>query len=160
MVRRSIPKPCQPCQQRPGVVALSKYTWELPSQYWQQLFRFVKCHLKWAIPKWNAFSLHLSFDLLGQRHFPEGVQSIGEIGKVGWQEIFICLCATPLSLKTALQRIVSETLFRYSHYSFYYPPPCAHALWVQQNLPCVTGICAGGGIVQHPLPVNNKSSNY
>jgi len=27
------------------------------------------------------------------------------------------------------------------------PPPCAHALWVQQNLPCVTGICAGGGIV-------------
>jgi len=27
----------------------------------------------------------------------------------------------------------------------YYPPPCAHALWVQQNLPCVTYMCAGGG---------------
>jgi hypothetical protein len=26
----------------------------------------------------------------------------------------------------------------------YYPPPCANVLWVQQNLPCVTDICAGG----------------
>jgi len=25
------------------------------------------------------------------------------------------------------------------------PPPCAHVLWVQQNLPCVTYMCAKGG---------------
>jgi hypothetical protein len=26
-------------------------------------------------------------------------------------------------------------------------PPCAHVLWVPQNLPCVTYMCARGGIV-------------
>jgi len=28
----------------------------------------------------------------------------------------------------------------------YYPTPCAHVLWVKQNLPCVTYMCAGGGL--------------
>jgi hypothetical protein len=31
--------------------------------------------------------------------------------------------------------------------NIYYPPPCAQVLGVQQNLPCVTDMCAGGGIV-------------